>query len=168
MSLSIDALTAAVALGPRAALLATALEPAGAEFLSGDEQSLTFDINLDHWVTEYTWDRISRKLPGLFIQMCYASTTPSTNELRRYYESRLTVSLDDHSVRAVVEGTDEMGDCDCDVEDSDMCTICAQRGELPAIEEALEEYYRPLVAQALAALPPEPLPPGPVTRRRSR
>jgi len=150
MSLDIKSLTAAIAHGPQAALLATALEGSGAEFLSGDEQSLTFDINLNRWALAHRWDRIKDEFPGLFMQLIYNCTLP-TGALELYYEARLTLSLPDGSERVVVEGTSKMEHCDCQDGD-DGCEICQQMGELPALEEALEEYYQPFIALALASL----------------
>jgi len=149
MSLDIKALTAAIALGPQAAILASTLEPMGAEFLSGDAQSLTFDLDLEHWVAGRRLESIKSEFPGLFIQACYCMAQPDLDGLWNYYEPRMTISLPAGSVCVMVKGTSEMGNCDC-MDDDEGCTICLQRGEFPALEEALEEFYRPLIARAVA------------------
>ena len=150
MSLSIDQITTLAALGRAPFLIATALEAVGADAMSAGPDALLFDVDVDTWAEAYGLKRLVLKFPGLHAQVMHARVAPGADQTWRVYESRLTVSFPDHAVRAVVEGTEDMGHCHCD-EDDDGCLICEQRGEFHGLEEALEEFYRPLIAEAVAA-----------------
>lgn len=162
MSLSVDSITALAALGRAPLLIATRLAEEGARYLTPTDGALAFVVDLEAWEAAYGLDRIEREFPGLFEQIQH-SRVFSDAVVWHLYESKLTVSLPDFSVRVVVGGND-MGACYCD-EVATACRACLRCGELPALEEAMEEYYRPIIAQAVVALESEPDAPTPAAVR---
>ena len=149
MSLDIKSLTAAIAHGPQAALLAMALEPYGAEFAHADGELLVFTVDLEPWLAQQA--KVDLRLQHSFL---YDVTWLSSRRggcgvpLSWIYPCMLAVLLPDLSPKVLIEWTRDMLNCQHNQFGGKDCCRCQLRSELPALEQALAEYYRPIVAEA--------------------